>query len=75
LSPLLSRSSRFAARSPSSPRSTLRAFSPLLTAIGILGAGAAMILILRLLGEIWMTNLRIQDRLAIMIEQNKEARR
>jgi hypothetical protein len=34
-----------------------------------------MILILRLLGEIWMTNLRIQDRLAIMIEQNKEARR
>lgn len=50
-------------------------FTALLTAIGVLGAGAAMILILRLLGEIWMTNLRIQDRLAVLIEQGKEARR
>lgn len=50
-------------------------FTALLTAAGVLGAGAAMILILRLLGEIWMTNLRIQDRLAVLIEQGKEARR
>jgi hypothetical protein len=50
-------------------------FTALLTAIGVLGAGAAMILILRLLGEIWMTNLRIQDRLAILIEQGKDVRR
>jgi hypothetical protein len=50
-------------------------FTALLTAVGVLGAGAALILILRLLGEIWMTNLRIQDRLAVLIEQGKEARR
>jgi hypothetical protein len=50
-------------------------FTALLTAVGVLGAGAAMILILRLLGEIWMANLRIQDRLAVLIEQGKEARR
>jgi hypothetical protein len=50
-------------------------FTAILTAVGVLGAGAAMILILRILGEIWMTNLRIQDRLAVLIEQGKEARR
>ena len=50
-------------------------FTALLTAIGVLGAGCAAILILLLLGEIWMTNLRIQDRLAVLIEQGKEARR
>lgn len=50
-------------------------FTALLTAIGVLGGGAAAILVLRLLGEIWMANLRIQDRLAVLIEQGKEARR
>ncbi len=50
-------------------------FTALLTAIGVLGAGAAVILILRILGEIWLTNLRIQDRLGVLIEQGKEARR
>lgn len=49
-------------------------FTALLTAIGMLGLGAAAILILRLLGEIWMTNLRVQDRLAVLIEQGKERR-
>ena len=49
-------------------------FTALLTAIGTLGMGAAAILALRLLGEIWMTNLRIQDRLAILVEQGKERR-
>jgi hypothetical protein len=50
-------------------------FTALLTAVGVLGAGAAVILILRILGEIWLTNLRIQDRLGVLIEQGKEARR
>lgn len=50
-------------------------FTAVLTAVGVLGAGAAMILVLRILGEIWLTNLRIQDRLAVLIEQGKEARR
>lgn len=49
-------------------------FTALLTAIGMLGLGAAAILMLRLLGEIWMTNLRVQDRLAVLIEQGKERR-
>lgn len=50
-------------------------FTALLTAVGVLGAGAAAVLILRILGEIWLTNLRIQDRLGVLIEQGKEARR
>jgi hypothetical protein len=49
-------------------------FTALLTALGVLGLGAAVILILRLLGEIWMTQLRIQDRLALLVEQGKERR-
>jgi len=49
-------------------------FTALLTAIGVLGAGAAAILVLRLLGEIWMTQLRIQDRLALLVQQGKERR-
>jgi malic enzyme len=50
-------------------------FTALLTAVGVLGAGAAVILMLRLLGEIWLSNLRIQDRLGVLIEQGKDARR
>lgn len=49
-------------------------FTAILAAIGMLGLGAAAILGLRLLGEIWMTNLRVQDRLAVLIEQGKERR-
>lgn len=49
-------------------------FTALLTAIGALGAGAAAILMLRLLGEIWMSQLRIQDRLAVLVEQGKDRR-
>lgn len=49
-------------------------FTALLTALGVLGLGAAVILILRLLGEIWMTQLRIQDRLSLLVEQGKERR-
>lgn len=47
-------------------------FTALLSALGVLGLGAAVILLLRLLGEIWMTQLRIQDRLALLVEQGKE---
>lgn len=50
-------------------------FTAILTALGVVGMGVAAILALRLLGEIWMSNLRIQDRLAVLIEQGKEARR
>lgn len=46
-------------------------FTALLTALGVLGAGVAAILLLRLVGEIWMTQLRIQDRLSVLIEQTK----
>lgn len=46
-------------------------FTALLTALGVLGAGVASILLLRLVGEIWMTQLRIQDRLSVLIEQTK----
>lgn len=49
-------------------------FTALLSALGVLGLGAAVILVLRLLGEIWMTQLRIQDRLALLVEQGKERR-
>jgi hypothetical protein len=44
-------------------------FTALLTALGVLGAAAAAILLLRLVGEIWMTQLRIQDRLGLLLEQ------
>jgi hypothetical protein len=47
-------------------------FTALLTGLGLLGVGAAAILALRLLGEIWIAQLRIQDRLAVLIEQGKE---
>lgn len=50
-------------------------FTALLTAIGMLGMGAAAILALRLLGEIWMAQLRIQDRLGLLVQQGKDARR
>lgn len=49
-------------------------FSALMSAIAILGLGAGLILVLRLLGEIWMTNLRVQDRLGVLIEQGKDRR-
>ncbi|HYD86718.1 MAG TPA: hypothetical protein VEA80_04525 [Vitreimonas sp.] len=49
-------------------------FAALMSAIAILGAGAALILVLRLLGEIWMTSLRVQDRLAVLVEQGKDRR-
>lgn len=47
-------------------------FTALLTAFGVLGLGVAIILALRLLGEIWMTQLRIQDRLSVLVEQGRE---
>jgi hypothetical protein len=50
---------------------TANFFTALLTGVGMLGGGAAAILALRLLGEIWMTNLRVQDRLGVLIEQGK----
>lgn len=46
-------------------------FTAVLTAIAVLGAGVALILLLRLVGEIWMTQLRIQDRLTILSEQTR----
>lgn len=46
-------------------------FTAVLTAIAVLGAGVALILLLRLVGEIWMTQLRIQDRLTVLSEQNR----
>lgn len=50
-------------------------FTAILTAVGVLGAGAAVVLMLRLLGEIWMAQLRIQDRLSVLVDLEKEARR
>ncbi|HVY87069.1 MAG TPA: DUF4282 domain-containing protein [Caulobacterales bacterium] len=47
-------------------------FTALLTALGVIGAAVAVLLLLRLVGEIWMTQLRIQDRLTVLIEQGKE---
>jgi len=49
-------------------------FTALLTAFAVLGLGLAAILLLRLLGEVWMAQLRIQDRLSVLIEQGKERR-
>lgn len=49
-------------------------FAALMTALGILGGAVAVILMLRLLGEIWMTQLRIQDRLAVLVDQGKQPR-
>lgn len=49
-------------------------FGALMGAIAMLGGAAGVILVLRLLGEIWMTNLRVQDRLAVLIEQGKDRR-
>lgn len=49
-------------------------FAALMGAFAILGAAIVVILALRLLGEIWMTQLRIQDRLAILVEQGKGPR-
>jgi len=49
-------------------------FAAVMSAVAILGAAAGLILMLRLLGEIWMTNLRIQDRLAVLVEQGKDRR-
>lgn len=46
-------------------------FTALLTALGVLGGAFAAILLIRLVGEIWMTQLRIQDRLAVLIEQKR----
>ena len=46
-------------------------FTALLTAIGMLGGGVAAILLLRMVGEIWMTQLRIQDRLNLLSETLK----
>lgn len=46
-------------------------FAALMGAIAILGAAIAVILLLRLLGEIWMTQLRIQDRLTVLVEQGR----
>lgn len=47
-------------------------FAALLLALAVLGAALAVILLLRLVGEIWMTQLRIQDRLAVLAEQIKQ---
>lgn len=47
-------------------------FTALLTALGMIGAGFAAILGLRLIGEIWMTQLRIQDRLSVLVEQGRK---
>jgi hypothetical protein len=49
-------------------------FGALMGAIAMLGGATGVILVLRLLGEIWMTNLRVQDRLAVLIEQGKDRR-
>lgn len=46
-------------------------FAALMSALAVLGAAVAAILLLRMIGEIWMTQLRIQDRLTILIEQGK----
>jgi hypothetical protein len=42
--------------------------------LAVLGAGVALALLLRLLGEIWMTQLRVQDRLSVLVEQGRERR-
>jgi hypothetical protein len=49
-------------------------FTALLMAVGLLGGAFALILLLRILGEIWMTQLRIQDRLAQIVEQGRDRR-
>jgi hypothetical protein len=49
-------------------------FLAVLNVLAVLGAGVAAGLLLRLLGEIWMTQLRIQDRLNILVEQGREQR-
>jgi|CXWL01.1.fsa_nt_gi hypothetical protein len=41
-------------------------FTALMTALALIGAGLALVLLLRLVGEIWMTQLRIQDRLNVL---------
>lgn len=46
-------------------------FTAVMTALAILGAALAAILLLRLIGEIWMTQLRIQDRLRVLDERLK----
>jgi hypothetical protein len=46
-------------------------FTALMTALALLGAGLAVVVLLRLVGEIWMTQLRIQDRLNVLGEQLK----
>jgi len=47
-------------------------FTALLTALGMIGGGVAVILLIRLVGEIWMTQLRIQDRLGLILDQAKQ---
>jgi hypothetical protein len=49
-------------------------FLAVLNVLAVLGAGVAAALLLRLLGEVWMTQLRIQDRLNVLVEQGRERR-
>jgi len=65
----------FGAISAFTTLNTVNFFLAILNAVAILGGAVAAILLLRLLGEIWMTQLRIQDRLAILVDQGREPRR
>ena len=49
-------------------------FVAALAVLVAVGAGVAAALLLRLLGEIWMSQLRIQDRLSILVEQARDRR-
>jgi hypothetical protein len=49
-------------------------FATAVMVLAPIGAGVAVALLLRLLGEIWMTQLRVQDRLGVLVEQGRERR-
>lgn len=49
-------------------------FLAALNVLAVIGAGVGACVLLRLLGEIWMSQLRIQDRLNVLVEQGRERR-
>ncbi|NWG53976.1 MAG: DUF4282 domain-containing protein [Hydrogenophilaceae bacterium] len=64
----------FAAAAAFTTLNTVNFFLAAFNALGVLGAALAAILLLRLIGEIWMTQLRIQDRLNLILEQGRDRR-
>ncbi|MBI1185882.1 MAG: DUF4282 domain-containing protein [Alphaproteobacteria bacterium] len=64
----------FAAASAFTTLNTVNFFLAMLNALAIFGAALAAILLIRLIGEIWMTQLRIQDRLSVLVDQGRGQR-